>query len=602
MKKLLMPLLALVLCLCCCAAFAQSEIQDEFMGYWDLTGMTLMGIEMSDDNLSEDGFAAIHEDGMLIFSIDGKQLFTTQLQVKGGVCMMETLKGDLPVTIDDEGLLSFAMEADGVSLALRFARGAAPMLDAQIVPFVGQWRMEYTEMLGITLTEEDFGECTAAVYDDGYGILVSDGEFMVFTVKADENGVTWVDSEGQADPVRINEEGQLCFSLDVDGIPLTLVMNPVNAVPEVPVDVPAAVPSDMTFEGRWTATLVDFMGMELTPEELDLVVILEVSGDVCELTLDDEVFPCSISVEGNHAVIASEDEELICDLQADDKMKMVIAAEGLSMMLTMEREGGAPAVTPAVIQTGADGYDGLWKVVRVGILGLEFSPEDMEMSGLTLEISGEAATLAIDYNAVEGTLRHDEDGTVISDGSTDIPLVLNEDGTLTMTLTMDGLTMTLTMEREADVPAEKHAEPVKRAADYDGLWNAYALEVDGASVAVALLGMGDITLEIRGEVATLAFGELVGECTVRYEAGRVVVNDGVTDMPLVLTADGKLKAEIDVDGQIIILHMERVGGNTGASETEQATCSICGKRHDADKSETFGDMILCPDCYAFYFN
>lgn len=502
MKKLLMTLLALVLCLGCCAASAQSGIPDEYMGYWDLTSMNFMGIEMSDEALGEGGFALIHTDGMLIFSIDGEQVFTAPLQYKDGVCVMDTLEGELPVAIDDAGLLSFAMEADGMSIKLGYTRGAVPELDARIVPFVGEWRMAYAEIMGITMTEEELGECTAVIYENGYGSIALDGDFMVFAVKADENGVSWVDDQGQADPMLINEKGQVCFSLDVDGIPLTLVMDPVNAAAAEPVETPVAVPTD------------------------------------------------------------------------------------------------------ALTQS----YDGVWKVVRVGMMGIEFTPEALEMGEITLEISGETARMSVDGEAVECALRYEADGAVINDGAIDIPLVVDENGAMTMKLEMDGLSMDLMLERECDAPAVTPAAPQAQAAGYDGMWKASTMEVANISVDPSLLGMGDISLEINGGAAILSFGEISGECTVRYEADGVVVNDGFTDMPIALQENGQLKATIEIDGMLVVLFMDRVGGNPEAPAApespaaQMAECSICGKMHDAGKSETFGDLVLCPDCYTAYFN
>lgn len=457
MKKLLLTLLALVMCLGCCAASAQSEIPEEYIGYWELDSLKLMGGELSAEDMGREGFAVVHEDGVFIFSIEDGEFASSRLHYADGACQMETVDGYLPLVIDEAGMLGFEMEYEGVTMTMCFKRGTAPEVDARLAPFVGEWKMEYATMLGMTLTEEDLGEFAATVYEDGYGILVTDDDYMAFMLKADANGVTWVDNEGAVDPVKVNEQGQLCFDLSVEDLTVTLVMNPVGGTAKAPMQNPVEAPAaDAAVDGTWNATKVSVMGIELTMEELDMTMTLDISGDQAVMDFNGEPAECTVTVSGNSVVLSDGVEEIVCELQTDGTMDMVIEIEGLSMMMTLEREGGAPAVVTSAVATPANqasacDYDGLWRTVRVSALGMEFSPEELELGEITFEIEGEKILMCLGEDIeVEGTVRYEADGAVVNDGYTDMPISLEENGQLKAEMESSGITMYLYMVRVGD--------------------------------------------------------------------------------------------------------------------------------------------------------
>ena len=79
---------------------------------------------------------------------------------------------------------------------------------------------------------------------------------------------------------------------------------------------------------------------------------------------------------------------------------------------------------------------------------------------------------------------------------------------------------------------------------------------------------------------------------------------------MVINEQGQLVVEMESQGITMYLTMERVSVVEEAPETEgistepaqMAVCSICGGESDAAGMHAFGEMLLCPDCYAQFFN
>lgn len=502
MKKLLAILAALLLCLGCCAAFAQTGLE-EYTGYWKLETITLLGYEMTADEFDRVGFTSIHEDGMVVLSIAEGEFFTTTMHNRNGVCVLESAQGDMPVTIGENGWLRFDLTSEGMTMTLAFSRSTAPEIDPAIAPFVGEWKLEYATLGSMSLSADTLGEYVAHVYEDGYGVILADGDRISFQVEVQDGVVCWIDNEGTVDPIYMNEQGQACFDMTSDDTTITMVMNRVGAAATPAVTEPAvAAPAEnaVSFDGVWTPVSYSIFGMELEADSVDMEVRVTINGDQAELYMDGDSTYCGITVDGRKAVMADSADSIPCELKEDGYLYLELESDGLTMTMKMQREGGAPA---------------------------------------------------------------------------------------------------------ASQPAS--SMPAQAGTEYDGNWNAVKVEAMGQTFQMKDLGLGAIRVEISGDTARLVFGDEDATCTVTYGAQGVVINDGYTDMPGVLNEAGTLVLELESDGVVMHLHMEREDGaaQPAASAAPAATmleCSICGAEHAETESTTFGSMILCPECSDRFFN
>lgn len=320
--------------------------------------------------------------------------------------------------------------------------------------------------------------------------------------------------------------------------------------------------------------------------------------------------------EAGQAVFELADEDGVLLLVASPVLTEETAAveapaeEAETVEAPAEEAEAAPAA-----ETADNAFLGQWKGVSVSLMGMEFGLDDLGMGEISLVIDATTATLTMEGEENPAPVIFEDDRAVVTDGSEEIVLTI-EENVLLMSLSAEGLTMTIRMERVGEAAVEPVAEETPAAETaasdnpYDGLWVTVKVSLMGMDFAPEQVSDEPITLEVAGDKAVLAIAGMTGECTMRYEADRAILNDGYTDAPMVINEQGQLVVEMESNGITMYLTMEREGAAEEAPAAEgistepaqMAVCSICGGESDAAGMQAFGDMLLCPDCYAEFFN
>lgn len=385
---------------------------------------------------------------------------------------------------------------------------------------------------------------------------------------------------------------------------------------------PALVP----FVGVWELDHLE-MGGESLPAALlgECTFVIEADGRGV-MTLDGDTIPFHMEMADGQAtwvdeygvvdlVYFNEAGQAVFEL-ADEDGVLLLVASPVQTEETAAAEAPAEEAEAAPAAESADNaFLGQWKGVSVSLMGMEFGLDDLGMGEVLLTVDATTATLTMEGEESPAPVIFEDDRAVVTDDGGEIVLTIEEDALL-MSLSADGLTMTIRMERvgvAAEAPAAQEAPAAETAASdnpYDGLWVTVKVSLMGMDFAPEQVSDEPITLEVAGDKAVLAIAGMTGECTMRYEADRAILNDGYTDAPMVINEQGQLVVEMESQGITMYLTMEREGAAEAAPAAEgistepaqMAVCSICGDQSDAAGMHAFGDMLLCPDCYAEFFN
>lgn len=385
---------------------------------------------------------------------------------------------------------------------------------------------------------------------------------------------------------------------------------------------PALVP----FVGVWELEHLEMGGESHPADQLgECTFVIEADGRGV-MTLDGDAIPFHMEMADGQATWV--DEYGVVDLAyfneagqavfelADEEGVLLLVASPVLTEETAAAEAPAEEAEAAPAAESADNaFLGQWKGVRVSLMGMEFGLDDLGMGEVLLTVDATTATLTMEGEESPAPVIFEDDRAVVTDDGGEIVLTI-KDGDLLMSLSAEGLTMTIRMERvggAAEVPATQEAPAAETAASanpYDGLWVTVNVSLMGMDFAPEQVSDEPITLEVAGDKAVLAIAGMTGECTMRYEADRAILNDGYTDAPMVINEQGQLVVEMESQGITMYLTMEREGAAEAAPAAEgistepaqMAVCSICGGESDAAGMHAFGDMLLCPDCYAEFFN
>lgn len=341
MKKVLSLALALMLCIGC-FTMAQAAVKDDYLGYWDLESMTMLGaITLSKEDLDYTVVINIHEDDTLLMAMD-TSFAVAPVEYADGQAYMVSGEEKMPLTIDAEGLLNMPLSVDEITMDLKLARKEAPAVDAAFAPYMGEWNLDHVTLLGLTLTEEEMGAIDLKAYDDGYGVIVMDGDYMAFQLVNEGGTIKMLDSEGVYFPIVLNEQGQLSFDLESEGITMTIVMNPAGApaaaVTETVETAPAQPAGEMSFDGNWVASTVELMGFTFTMEEMELSASLTINGSMAVLNFDGDTAVCTVKIDGNTCIINDGVTDAPCVMNENGQLCMELQAEGLTMTMVMDRQ------------------------------------------------------------------------------------------------------------------------------------------------------------------------------------------------------------------------------------------------------------------------
>ncbi len=196
----------------------------------------------------------------------------------------------------------------------------------------GLWYLNTYEMAGMSLNAASIGladyiielrkdyTCTMSVGDDA-----EEGTWAV-----DENGaIALTDAEGNVMTCVPGEDGTLSFTLEEEGLTMTLVFGREQAVAEIfEAGEVCADPALQDFNGTWTLFLMDSDGMQVPSSSLGAYIMLTIADG--SVTLDvayDETSASDVTVEASLS-----DGALSID--------MGMEVEGFSSLTLSLHEGG----------------------------------------------------------------------------------------------------------------------------------------------------------------------------------------------------------------------------------------------------------------------
>lgn len=226
MKRLLSLMLAALLCVCCGAAFAESAaVKADYVGYWELESMSLFGISMDKADLDYNVVVNIHEDDTLLLAMDDT-FAVVPVTYADEACTVAMGEEELMLLrIDAEDKLNMTLVVEGISMEMKLVRSKLPALDEAFTPYMGEWKLDHVSLAGRAMTAEDIGRVDLFAYEDGYGALVTEGEYMTFRLQDTGGAVYMYDTDELLFPMKINENDQLCCSIAAEGLTMDIVLN-----------------------------------------------------------------------------------------------------------------------------------------------------------------------------------------------------------------------------------------------------------------------------------------------------------------------------------------------------------------------------------------
>ena len=159
-----------------------------------------------------------------------------------------------------------------------------------------------------------------------------------------------------------NEHGYLCLPTTMNGTAVVLWLSPnevaepvENPVVEEPVAQAPAQTVSGNYDGRWLIVSVQAMGMTFAPAELSMSGYeLVISGDTAQFIINGTVAIDGRVVEANGAVQVTDGvNNMPFTLDAQGRMQLQKLESGVTMVLTMQREGGAPAAAAPAVEAPA---------------------------------------------------------------------------------------------------------------------------------------------------------------------------------------------------------------------------------------------------------
>ena len=350
MKRMLALLTALLLVLGCCPAFARAgHDRTDYLGYWAMEKIILMGMEFDAGSLGYNGFMSFREDDTVVISITGDSFQASEATYADGGCTISSNNGDIPVVIDGEGKLRWESSMDGVDVSMVCVRSQAPELPAAAVPMVGLWEMTGLLLDGTAVSDvSGLGRYTVAVYGDGYGLLESPDSSVLFRLGMVDGVLQGQDDEGSSFPLTM-QNGQLHVQLSNGEHEVVLITDRVGGEPAAASAAPSA---DNPFLGQWTCTNVKFMGMDFTLESLGLGdMSVSIGADQITIAFDGDDGSSPVRFEGNTCYV-DDGSGIVCKLE-NGVLSMDMSVEGIALTFQLERVGEAvPAVEePATTTT-----------------------------------------------------------------------------------------------------------------------------------------------------------------------------------------------------------------------------------------------------------
>ncbi|MDO4739133.1 MAG: leucine-rich repeat domain-containing protein [Eubacteriales bacterium] len=247
--------------------------------------------------------------------------------------------------------------------------------------------------------------------------------------------------------------------------------------------------------------------------------------------------------------------EFILPGNTDPAVADALAAEyGVTVSLTgAPFVSDAPVTAPANAPAGGEGYVGVWTGIRAEADGEVLDRAMMEMIGLNITMTLNADGSAIVAMAGEGEEQlnwYEADGMlVVDDGTMDMPVQINADGTLLLDL--GGVYLTLARDGAAAPVTAPAAAPADDTSAYLGAWYGE----DGT--VLTILENGEATAEDEYGVSTMTWG---------VEDGKMMILTGSWWDSVMTITDGVLNLN---DGYWIDMNFTREQGAAPAVEGAQ---------------------------------
>ncbi|MBR3764220.1 MAG: hypothetical protein IKK57_06670 [Clostridia bacterium] len=232
MKKMLALLTALLLVLGCCPAYAGSgHDKADYVGYWEVEMLVLMGVEYPAESLGLNGFMSFREDGTVVLSATGEGFQGSVATYANGGCTIDSNNGSIPVVIDENGRLRWESTMNGIDVSMICVRSQAPAMSAEAAALVGVWEMTSLVLDGASYSDvSGLGRYVVTVYDDGYGVIEAPSSSVLFRIDMVDGVLKGLDGEGVYFPLGV-ENGQLHVQMASAEHELVLIADRVGGAP-----------------------------------------------------------------------------------------------------------------------------------------------------------------------------------------------------------------------------------------------------------------------------------------------------------------------------------------------------------------------------------
>lgn len=204
--------------------------------------------------------------------------------------------------------------------------------------------------------------------------------------------------------------------------------------------------------GTWYLNSLEMEGTALNPHDLgiDMTITFAEDGNATIATANEEDEVATWVIENDAVTLTASDEEAITLALDGETLVYDMGAEGKMVYGKEKGTSTAAAFAPAIAADTLAAFDGQWVGTQVDLAGMVLPLEAAEMA-LTLTVA--EGTLQIDLTQGGETLSEEakgelKDGALAaaikrSQAAQDVTLRLHEDGTLSVTLGLDGIGVTI---------------------------------------------------------------------------------------------------------------------------------------------------------------
>ena len=339
MKRIAAVMLAALLIVCGAASLAETVDREAWIGHWTMKTLKLNGREYPASATGLDTIVNIHEDDTVTFSMS-ERMCVVPLTYGAGKASFDAPMQLVELALGSDGFLVATINMDGSLLEMRLERASVSTLAPEVAALEGEWSMVDASMEGQGLPEGASIDLSMRVYDDGYALMMLNGDSMGVKFLWDGEKLLMTDDSQQTYSVALDAQGQMI--LEMPGIGLQLVMAregaqdagaPFGALYDLMAQVTQKVPSGLTGVWEFTGATVNDYWVDAEDTELDIT--LTVRDGVDTLKYGDRVL--------EHEAVVTQDSVTISDirfvLNDAGQLTYTMEEDGLVMTIYLERQG-----------------------------------------------------------------------------------------------------------------------------------------------------------------------------------------------------------------------------------------------------------------------